>query len=59
VFDVLVGRQLQSMSTYTQFQLVENQAFGYASAVGVFIFVLILIFTVIYVRIFGIDEEEA
>lgn len=59
VFDVLVGRQLQSMSTYTQFQLVENQAFGYASAVGVFIFILILIFTVIYVRIFGIDEEEA
>ncbi len=59
VFDVLVGRQLQSMSTYTQQQLVESQAFGYASAVGVFIFFIILAFTVVYVRIFGIDTQEA
>jgi len=59
VFDVLVGRQLQSMSTYTQQQLVQSQEFGYASAVGVFIFLIILAFTVVYVRIFGIDTQEA
>lgn len=57
VFDVLVGRQLQSMATYNQFILVNEQEFGYASAVGVTIFVIILIFTIIYVRALGVDTE--
>lgn len=57
VFDVLVGRQLQSMATYNSFVLVETQQFGYASAVGVTIFAIILIFTVIYVRALGVDTQ--
>ena len=57
VFDVLVGRQLQSIATYNQFVLVNDQEFGYASAVGVTIFVIILIFTVIYVNALGVDTE--
>lgn len=57
VFDVLVGRQLQSIATYNQFVLVNDQEFGYASAVGVTIFVIILIFTVVYVNALGVDTE--
>jgi trehalose/maltose transport system permease protein len=57
VFDVLLGKQLQSMATYNSFVLIEQQQFGYASAVGVTIFVIILVFTVIYVRALGVEAE--
>ncbi|MEO1287152.1 MAG: sugar ABC transporter permease [Chloroflexota bacterium] len=57
VFQVLLGRQLQSMATYNQFVLVEQQDFGYASAIGVTIFMIILIFTVVYVRALGVDTD--
>jgi len=57
VFDVLVGKQLQSMATYNQFVLVETQEFGYASAIGVTMFLIILVFTIIYVRALGVDVE--
>lgn len=57
VFQVLLGRQLQSMATYNQFVLIERQEFGYASAVGVTIFIIILIFTVVYVQALGVDTD--
>lgn len=57
VFQVLLGRQVQSMATYNQFVLIEQQEFGYASAVGVTIFVIILIFTVVYVQALGVDTD--
>jgi trehalose/maltose transport system permease protein len=57
VFDVLLGRQRQSLATYNSQVLIENQEFGYASAIGVTIFIIILIFTVIYVRLLGVDAE--
>lgn len=57
VFEVLLGRQLQSMATYNQFVLVETQEFGYASAIGVTMFVIIMVFTVIYVRALGVDTD--
>ncbi|MEM9950189.1 MAG: sugar ABC transporter permease [Chloroflexota bacterium] len=57
VFQVLLGRQLQSMATYNQFVLVEQQDFGYASAIGVTIFMIILIFTIVYVRALGVDTD--
>ncbi len=57
VFDVLIGRQLQSIATYNQFVLVNEQEFGYASAVGVTIFVIILIFTIIYMNVLGVEAE--
>lgn len=57
VFDVLIGRQLQSIATYNQFVLVNEQEFGYASAVGVTIFAIILIFTILYVNALGVEAE--
>lgn len=57
VFQVLFSRARLSMATYNYDQLVNAQELGYSSAVGVLIFVIILIFTVIYVRILRINEE--
>lgn len=57
VFQVLFSRARLSMATYNYDQLVNAQELGYSSAVGVIIFALILVFTVIYVRVLRINEE--
>ncbi len=46
-----------SMATHNYNQLIAQQQSGYASAIGVLIFMLILIFTVMYVRFVGIEQE--
>ncbi len=57
VFQVLLGRRKLSMATYNYETLVQNQDGGYASAIGVFIFLLIFIFAVVYVRTLGVETE--
>lgn len=57
VFQVLLGRSRLSMATYNYDALVNSQQLGYASAIGVVIFVIILAFTVGYVRILGVNAE--
>lgn len=57
VFQVLLGHQKLSMATYNYSTLVDNQQLGYASAIGVVIFIIILIFAIAYVRILGVNTE--
>lgn len=57
VFNVLLGRQQLSMATYNYETLTQSQQLGYASAIGVVIFIIILLFTVGYVRILGVSAE--
>ncbi|PJF25104.1 MAG: sugar ABC transporter permease, partial [Phototrophicales bacterium] len=57
VFNVLLGRQQLSMATYNYETLVTSQQLGYASAIGVVIFIIILLFTIGYVRILGVSAE--
>ncbi|NDJ61387.1 MAG: sugar ABC transporter permease [Chloroflexi bacterium] len=57
VFQVLLGRQRLSMATYNYETLVQSQQLGYASAIGVVIFVIILLFTLAYVRILGVNTD--
>ncbi len=57
VFQVLLGRQKLSMATYNYETLVQAQNGGYASAIGVIIFILIFIFAVVYVRTLGVETE--
>ncbi len=57
VFNVLLGDRAFSLATYNYNTLVLDREAGYASAVGVVIFVIILIFTVAYVRILGVNAE--
>jgi trehalose/maltose transport system permease protein len=56
VFDILLGRLRFSMSTYAFETLTLRQQLGYSSAISVTIFLIILVFTVIYVRTLRIDE---
>ncbi len=57
VFQVLLGGSRFSMASYNYEVLVQRQEFGYASAVGVVIFVIILLFTVGYVRLLGVENN--
>jgi len=57
VFQVLLDTTRPSMASYNYNRLVLNRQDGYASAVGVMIFILIFIFTVVYVRFVGIERE--
>lgn len=58
VFQVLLDpRTRPSMATHNFNVLIANQQAGYASAIGVIIFILILIITVIYVRFVGIEQR--
>ncbi len=56
VFQVLLDTTRPSMATYNFDRLVAGRLAGYASAVGVLIFIMIFIFTVIYVRIVRIEH---
>lgn len=57
LFNVLFGRQQLTMATYNYEVLVNNQAAGYASAVGVLIFIFIAIFAVIYMRLLKVETQ--
>lgn len=57
LFNVLYGRQQLTMATYNYETLVNNQADGYASAIGVLIFFFIFAFALIYVRILGVETK--
>lgn len=57
VFQVLLDTTRPSMATYNYDRLVLTRSDGYASAVGVMIFILIFVFTVLYVRFVGIERE--
>jgi trehalose/maltose transport system permease protein len=45
------------MATYNYETLIQNQQLGYASAIGVTIFIIIVTLTVIYVRTLGVTAE--
>ncbi len=57
LFQVLFGRASHSVSTYNFDVLINNQQAGYASAIGVLIFVLIFGFAVGYVRVLGVNRS--
>lgn len=57
VFQVLLGRQLLSMATYNYEKLVGSQLYGYASAIGVLIFILLFVFTIIYMTGFQVETD--
>jgi len=57
VFQVLLDTTRPSMATYNYNRLVLTRSDGYASAVGVMIFIFILLFTILYVRFVGIERE--
>ncbi|MFP4661516.1 MAG: carbohydrate ABC transporter permease [Halanaerobiales bacterium] len=57
VFQVMLAQKRYSMASYNYYQLIGNREMGLASAIGVIIFFLILIFAVTYIRLLGVDTE--
>jgi trehalose/maltose transport system permease protein len=57
VFSVLLGRQMLSMATYNYEKLIQSTLYGYASAVGVVIFVLLFAFTIFYMSTFRVETD--
>lgn len=59
LFQVMFGYATRSMATYNHEKLTASYQFGYASAIGVVIFILIFVLTVIYMSSFSVEEEPA
>jgi trehalose/maltose transport system permease protein len=56
VFEILLGARRFSLATYAHDVLLQRQQLGYSSTISVAIFVIILAFTIIYMRSLRIDE---
>ncbi len=56
VFEILVGQRRFSLATYAHDVLLQRQELGYSSTISVAIFIIILIFTIIYMRSLRIDQ---
>ncbi|MBX3066341.1 MAG: sugar ABC transporter permease [Anaerolineae bacterium] len=57
LFQVMFGYATRSMATYNHEKLTASYEYGYASAIGVFIFVVIFAFTILYMNTFRADED--
>ena len=60
LFQIVLAQKRYSMASFTYYQLIDNQAMGYSSASSVIIFLLILLFTLLYIKLVGgvgIDES--
>jgi trehalose/maltose transport system permease protein len=57
LFQILLGRSTPSMAVYNQEKLISSYLYGYASATGVLIFILIFAFTVLYMSAFRVQED--
>jgi trehalose/maltose transport system permease protein len=57
VFQIVLAQSRYSMASYTYYQLINSRAMGYSSASSVIIFLLILIFSIIYIRSLGVESE--
>lgn len=57
VFQVLLGRSTPSMAVYNYEKLASSFQYGFASAIGVVIFIIIFVFTVLYMSAFHVEEE--
>jgi trehalose/maltose transport system permease protein len=57
VFQVLLGRSTPSMAVYNYEKLASSFQYGYASAIGVLIFIIIFAFTVLYMTAFRVEVD--
>ncbi|GAB4550341.1 MAG: sugar ABC transporter permease [Anaerolineae bacterium] len=57
VFQVLLGRATPSMAVYNYEKLTSDYAYGFASATGVVIFILIFAFTILYMSLARVETD--
>lgn len=57
IFQVVLGGQRFSMASFAQAVLIENRDVGMSSAASVIIFLIILVFAILYMRVLRVDAE--
>ena len=57
LFQIVLAQSRYSMASYVYYQLVGNAKMGYSSAASVIIFLIILVFAVLYIRILGVEND--
>ena len=57
VFQVMLSRTRYSMASYAQDQLIQYQNAGMSAAASVFIFLLIFVFAILYIKMLGVQTE--
>jgi trehalose/maltose transport system permease protein len=57
VFQIVLAQSRYSMASFTYYELINNRAMGYSSASSVIIFVLILVFAMLYIKMVGVRTE--
>jgi trehalose/maltose transport system permease protein len=57
VFQIVLAQSRYSMASFTYYQLINSRAMGYSSASSVLIFLLILVFSIMYIKSLGVDTE--
>jgi trehalose/maltose transport system permease protein len=58
LFQIVFAKKKYSMASYAYYQLIDSKAAGYSSAASVIIFVIIMIFAILYIRILGITSDD-
>lgn len=57
LFQIVLAQSRYSMASFTYYQLINSRTMGYSSASSVVIFVLILVFSILYIRMIGVETE--
>jgi trehalose/maltose transport system permease protein len=57
LFQIVLAQSRYSMASYVYYQLVGNAQMGYSSAASVVIFLIILVFAILYIRILGVEND--
>lgn len=57
IFQVVLGGQRYSMASFAQAMLIDNRSVGLSSAASVLIFLIILVFAILYMRMLKVDTE--
>jgi trehalose/maltose transport system permease protein len=53
LFQIIFAQKRYSMASYTYYQLIANKQMGYSAAASVIIFIIILMFNFLYIRVSG------
>ena len=57
LFQIVFQQKRYSLASYAYYELINGQRMGYSSAASVVIFVIILVFAILYIRMLGVSNE--
>ena len=57
LFQIVFQQKRYSLASYAYYELINGQRMGYSSAASVVIFVIILVFAILYIRMLGVSDE--